>query len=494
MDILKDLNSYKLLGEGEAKLDITDNGVLVSNRKFVYSSFAIDFAGIVGEERSVKVKVRVKTAEGKINLQPYVKLVYENKGNEYTEYLGGEITLVTSDGAELSHEFFIFKGHTVKRAIFYLIQLKNEELLDYIVTEASYEVDDISQQILENKRLEEEQKRTFGAIRWDAYYSVDGVRDISRQVARALSPKPYRYRAPYFAEVVDDKIVFGEATQEQFDRECEYAIEAGIDYFAYCWYRNDDEMCYARRQHLKSKYRDKIKMCAILSVARLDEDSHNELFETMKESCYFKVEERPVVFIFGALRVPREYVEYIRENAMKHGNNEPLIFAMGDTSAYGTTALINRGYSGLSAYGCSSSGAGQLYSDYAAKNEARIDTQLEFAKTVECIPTISCGMDFRPRIDNPVSWMGGSYYVYTPTAEELYKHASNVFNKVKEVHTPVNSVLCYAWNEHDEGGWICPTITVDESGTPVRDENGRIVINRTHLDVFKRAIAEYKEN
>ena len=36
----------------------------------------------------------------------------------------------------------------------------------------------------------------------------------------------------------DSRASFPEYTQEIFDREMEYAIEAGLDYFAYVWYLN----------------------------------------------------------------------------------------------------------------------------------------------------------------------------------------------------------------------------------------------------------------
>ena len=48
-------------------------------------------------------------------------------------------------------------------------------------------------------------------------------------------------------------------------------------------------------------------------------------------------------------------------------------------------------------------------------------------------------------------------------------------------------MLIYAWNEHDEGGWCCPTLTVDETGNTVTDEYGNNVMDRSHLDAIKKA-------
>ncbi len=80
---------------------------------------------------------------------------------------------------------------------------------------------------------------------------------------------------------------------------------------------------------------------------------------------------------------------------------------------------------------------------------------------IEHIPLLCLGHDFRPRIKNPVSWMGGSNYSFVATDDEIYEHAKEMLKIQKECKSNVNSLLIYAWNEHDEGGWICPTLSGD---------------------------------
>ena len=48
-------------------------------------------------------------------------------------------------------------------------------------------------------------------------------------------------------------------------------------------------------------------------------------------------------------------------------------------------------------------------------------------------------------------------------------------------------VLSYGWNEHEEGGWLCPTIMVDADGNPIYNEDGTIKANTERLDALKRA-------
>ena len=74
-----------------------------------------------------------------------------------------------------------------------------------------------------------------GAVNWDC--SVPSSTFFGKASTRALGPAKYRGRTPYYAEVTGpDSIDCRERTLEEYEREMRYAIEAGIDYFAYCWY------------------------------------------------------------------------------------------------------------------------------------------------------------------------------------------------------------------------------------------------------------------
>ena len=54
----------------------------------------------------------------------------------------------------------------------------------------------------------------------------------------------------------------------------------------------------------------------------------------------------------------------------------------------------------------------------------------------------------------------------TATPTEIAAHLGRALDFVK-THPDVctaNTIIMYAWNEHDEGGWLCPTRT--PSGQP----------------------------
>jgi hypothetical protein len=78
---------------------------------------------------------------------------------------------------------------------------------------------------------------------------------------------------------------------------------------------------------------------------------------------------------------------------------------------------------------------------------------------------VTTGWDKRPRKHNPVSWEQNDAYhrqgVFpaTATPEEIASHLkrSVEFVKANPGVCAANAIIIYAWNEHDEGGWLLPT-------------------------------------
>ena len=68
----------------------------------------------------------------------------------------------------------------------------------------------------------------------------------------------------------------------------------------------------------------------------------------------------------------------------------------------------------------------------------------------------------KPRIDHAVSWqsMTSNSWVADGTPDEIGDHLKNALNWTSN-HRDIceaRTVIIYAWNEFDEGGWICPTL------------------------------------
>lgn len=457
---MKNLNVF---GEGEAVLEEKDGYTLVTGRKYPYSSYAVSLSDKGRFHTEIKIRVPEKCGFKAVN-----KIAYEYNGKEYIYYDSAEPKTVSAyEWTTLESEFVT--PQNTKYVISYFIQTSGElcdvEVKDFAVSPAK--------NADKPRPLEEFQPFTVGAIRWDAYFSTESEKStVSRQVARALSPQQYNYRAPYFAKNENGRITFPEPTQAQFDREAELAISAGIDYFAYCWYRDNDEMSYARKQHLKSEYRNRIKMCAIVHVTGFDEETYLSLAEAMKEDCYLKFENRPVVYVFGACSAGN-LKEKITDYALKEGNERPYFIGMNpENQPYMLDRL--ECFEAIGSYAFPAAGQGETYKSLAARCEEMNLLRLESG--FECVPVICLGHDFRPRIDNPVSWMGGKAYSLPPENGEIYSHALNTLKALESNPQKPNTALIYAWNEHDEGGWICPTAGGDES----------------HLKEIKSAVLEVK--
>jgi nucleoside-diphosphate-sugar epimerase len=58
--------------------------------------------------------------------------------------------------------------------------------------------------------------------------------------------------------------------------------------------------------------------------------------------------------------------------------------------------------------------------------------------------------------------------------------------------TRPNLICSYGWNEHEEGGWLCPTLSVDENNNVIYDESGKIVADTTRIDILASAFEEFK--
>jgi len=76
----------------------------------------------------------------------------------------------------------------------------------------------------------------------------------------------------------------------------------------------------------------------------------------------------------------------------------------------------------------------------------------------------------RRRVEHPVPWeknqqpgVGLDRYYETPTPVELADHLADALTwaAADPSRCPAQAVLTYAWNEHDEGGWLCPTRGAD---------------------------------
>jgi hypothetical protein len=96
---------------------------------------------------------------------------------------------------------------------------------------------------------------------------------------------------------------------------------------------------------------------------------------------------------------------------------------------------------------------------------------------------VTTGWDPRPRVEHPVSWttVAADAWAQPATPAEIAAHLGRALAWTGQYPAAADAqtVLIYAWNEFDEGGWLCPTL---RDGTarldairPVLARRGRVV-------------------
>ena len=75
------------------------------------------------------------------------------------------------------------------------------------------------------------------------------------------------------------------------------------------------------------------------------------------------------------------------------------------------------------------------------------------------------GWDPAPRIETQVPWISyeNKGYAQTPTPDEIENGAKRLSKWISEnrEYTNTDHILTFAWNEFEEGAWICPTYNDD---------------------------------
>lgn len=329
-----------------------------------------------------------------------------------------------------------------------------------------------------------------GVVNWDC--SVPSRTFFGRAATRSLGPEKFRDRTPYYAQTVGkDQIEYRYRTVAEYEQEMRYALAAGIDYFAYCWYDlipqpplvkgraaaadgHLQEITKARLNHVKSPLRDKLHLCAILvTVHAYSDEELLSLALEMREPWYEKIGDRPLVYLFDS---PRPLAK-LREICRQVGAGDPYAVLMGGWQSPEAYAEVEA----ISAY--ASSGSANDFAVFTAKAIAANAKRASHGRPV--VPHFSTGWDPTPRIERPVPWAHyaeGRPYRAAQTREDFLLGARALSRWIGEnaEKCPTGHVLAFAWNEFEEGGWICPTLGKD--GKP---DTWRVEAFKAAVDILK---------
>jgi hypothetical protein len=317
-----------------------------------------------------------------------------------------------------------------------------------------------------------------GAIRWDAWQESGKVKIA---VEKALGPAQWHHRLPFFAKVNGpNSVAIDGNSQAVMDQEIGYAAKAGLDYWAFVAYPDDFGMSNGLHLYLSSPQKSRIRFCLnlqggwISNPAKWDDEVKRYVKYFQDPSYQCVLGNRPLVYLFNgdAMIGKGKYADWaaarlafdqLRAAAAEARVGKPYIVIQGWNAKQDRTMQSEIGADALGAYAVAGgSRSGDAFEALAAKAHAFWDAGKATGSDV--VPIVTSGWDNRPRVENPPPWTKGSENHYlVPTPTEMARHLTDAqdWTRSNVAAAPAQTVLIYAWNEHDEGGWLCPTLKPD---------------------------------
>jgi hypothetical protein len=316
---------------------------------------------------------------------------------------------------------------------------------------------------------------SVGAIRWDAWHGA--LSDVGEAVERTLSPKQYHYRLPWFSQISQDGTVrIRGDLPGVLEQEIVYARRAGLDYWAFVTYPEDHPLSLPLRRFVDMPPKHGLRFCNIVEWERFcGPDEYHRMVRRLvgyfSRPHYQRVRNnRPLVYLlahesrwvlqqWGSIDAFGRAIDSLRSVAVRTGAGNPYIAVMYFVPR--ETERIRRaiGADAVSAYALPGGTREGAPFELALKEMHRLWQQM--VEVAQAIPLVSWGWDPRPRVDTPVPWYqpGPEHYqTFTPEQCALALKEALDFVRKRRDRCEANTIIAYAWNEHDEGGWLCPTL------------------------------------
>jgi hypothetical protein len=369
-----------------------------------------------------------------------------------------------------------------------------------------------------------------GVIRWDGYNGSPKI--TQQQEFGFLKPEQWHYLAPWFVRRTNDpdrplsfnpdydKGIIKEVT----DQEIRYASDAGIDYWAFCHFASFKGDGWQLRDNLEAYLASPLKPQINFSLIALGghigqgvpgttnptpEDVKadwaryvEEYIELMRESTYQRVMgDRPLFFLMqpdrlsvalGDLPAGKgvtvdnlwEAVELLRLRAQEADLGDPYIAGMNSGGIWASVYIDRVGLDAVSAYrpAFGSTEEGTSYAElWSNIRKSFIESPIGTGDDThrQLIVPLMSGADHTPRHEARPEQFGPQHYE-EPLSGEFMSHVQAGLDWTAEhpENCEAQSVLIYAWNEHSEGGRICPTMGLAPDYTPhmqLLDELGQAI-------------------
>ncbi|MEQ9300513.1 MAG: PKD domain-containing protein [Cyclobacteriaceae bacterium] len=297
-----------------------------------------------------------------------------------------------------------------------------------------------------------------GVIRWDAW-NGDGS-GVGIELEESLGPNQWHDKLPYFAAIDGPNEVTIKFEQSDMDSDLQMANQAGIDYFVFVWYASG-ALAESVDFYKNSPNKSMLDYAYVVEGQRWNDALILDLITNhFPDPNYKKVlGGRPIVYLLrdgddGGIECE---MQTLMDQANAAGFN-PYLVGM-------SARPFNGGYlHARSDYFVGQGNNGNPFSELVTTAENRWDQKVtEYG--IDVVPLVTTGYDPRSRnnANNPTTWGGfieSTKYAATAQPQEIADHLANAFTWIAQnpSDAPANQILMYAWNEFDEGGWLCPTL------------------------------------
>lgn len=285
-----------------------------------------------------------------------------------------------------------------------------------------------------------------GAIRWDGVYQ-NGT--VETQEVGYLSPNQYHFRAPWWSTAGSNTIAFA-GSQATLDAEIDYAAAAGI-YWAFFRYAVGDAMNTAWNFFQASSKRATMPYCLFWGAygyfsTEVGNNLANIITFLSQPNYVTVLGGRPLIYIYndGNGTSAAAAVATLRSACLTAGLLNPYIVGCNGNPISGAVAIKTaNNLDAISFYAIQFNDT----STYDLLCSKVADYWKQTLAASEMIPTAMTGWNPAPR-----GQPGNTDYAI---AAQLSAHAQAAID-FSAANCPSKAVLAYAWNEHSEGGYICP--------------------------------------
>ncbi len=329
----------------------------------------------------------------------------------------------------------------------------------------------------------EPQPPIVGAIRWDAWY---GDKSMTPAVETSLGQPKYHFRLPWFAHIeAGDKVTINGDSAAIMEQEIAYAAQAGLNYWAFLDYLDEAPgMSIGLKRYLAAKDKKGVRYCLVEEGDRLDKTGtqawsglighfHHPDYQTVLDG-------RPLLYVFNKTqKLGKAEWDELKRQTIAAGVKAPYLVLMGWEAEKDREAL---GFDAVSEYACSGKGYTpdpETYEKLTSYHVAEALWGKWQRERTPCVTFATAGWDTRPRQERPpfwCSWIKGATPDPTPAAQQkplldattatpdqIAEHirAAIEWTQANRDLNSANAIVIYAWNEHDEGGWLQPTLGTD---------------------------------